>query len=88
MFLQARSLLSSGLCERLIDPQLNEGYNKEEIEIVMCAARLCLLHSSSRRPTMKMLLKLFQEPDYWLKMKREKEEILNERRSNGPAETL
>ncbi|KAH9694475.1 protein kinase domain-containing protein [Citrus sinensis] len=88
LVLWARSLLSSGLCERLIDPQLNEEYNREEIEIVMCAARLCLLHSSSRRPTMKTLLKLFQEPDYWLKMKREKEELLNERRSNGPAETL
>lgn len=59
MFLQARSLLSSGVCERLIDPQLNEEYNKEEMEIVMFAARLCLLHSSSRRPTMKMVSFLF-----------------------------
>lgn len=55
MNLQARSLLSCGLCERLIDPNLNEDYDKEEMEIMMCAARLCLLHSSSRRPTMKMV---------------------------------
>lgn len=59
MFLQAKSLLSSGLCECLVDPQLNEEYNKDEMEIMMCAARLCLSHSSSRRPTMKMVNFLF-----------------------------
>ncbi|KAJ0074876.1 hypothetical protein Patl1_34662 [Pistacia atlantica] len=32
------------------------------MEIMMCAARLCLLHSSSRRPTMKMDLK--KKPKY------------------------
>ncbi|KAJ0019955.1 hypothetical protein Pint_31160 [Pistacia integerrima] len=36
---------------------LGEDYEKEEMEIMMCAARLCLLHSSSRRPTMKTDLK-------------------------------
>ncbi|KAJ0077520.1 hypothetical protein Patl1_35844 [Pistacia atlantica] len=73
----ARSLLSCGLCERLIDPYLNEDYKKEEMEIMMCVARLCLLHSSSRRPTMKTILRLFEEPEYWLKVKREKDELLN-----------
>lgn len=65
--LQARSLLSYGLYKRLIDPCLNEDYSKEEMEIMMIAARLCLMHSSSRRPTMKMvysiipvLLKLYK----------------------------
>ncbi|KAJ0010104.1 hypothetical protein Pint_34199 [Pistacia integerrima] len=59
----ARYLLSCGLCERLIDPYLNEDYKKEEMEIMMCVARLCLLHSSSRRPTMKTILRLFEEPE-------------------------
>ncbi|KAJ0039760.1 hypothetical protein Pint_27205 [Pistacia integerrima] len=30
------------------------------MEIMMCAAHLCLLHSSSRRPTMKMFSEDFQ----------------------------
>ncbi|KAJ0074612.1 hypothetical protein Patl1_37629 [Pistacia atlantica] len=30
------------------------------MEIMMCAARLCLLHSSSRRPTMKTFSEDFQ----------------------------
>ncbi|KAJ0075849.1 hypothetical protein Patl1_33312 [Pistacia atlantica] len=37
-------------------------YKKEEMEIVMCAARLCLSHLSSRRPTMKTDLK--KKPKY------------------------
>lgn len=52
-FLQARSLLTCGLDERLIDPSLTEDYNKDEVKAMMIVARLCLLHSSSRRPTMK-----------------------------------
>lgn len=51
--LQARSLLSCGLCERLIDPHLNKDYDKDEVQTMMTAARLCILHSSSRRPDMK-----------------------------------
>lgn len=50
--LQARSLLGCGLGDRLIDPNL-KNYNKEEMGAMMMAARLCLLYSSSRRPTMK-----------------------------------
>ncbi|KAI9180939.1 hypothetical protein LWI28_009549 [Acer negundo] len=83
LVLWARSLLNCGLCERLIDPYLNGEYQKEEMETMMCAARLCLLHSSSRRPTMKMILKLFEEPEYWLKMQREKDELLNRIDSKG-----
>ncbi|PIN25719.1 Serine/threonine protein kinase [Handroanthus impetiginosus] len=49
----ARSLLHCGQYERLIDPNLKEDYNKDEMRTLMIAARLCLLHSSSRRPTMK-----------------------------------
>ncbi|CAN0845650.1 Protein kinase STUNTED [Linum grandiflorum] len=52
---QARSLLSSGLCDRLIDPHLNGDYNKEEMELLVFLSRLCLMHSSSRRPSMKMV---------------------------------
>ncbi|XP_062022621.1 protein kinase STUNTED-like isoform X1 [Rosa rugosa] len=74
--LQARSLLSCGICERLIDPYLSEDYNKEEMEVMMVAARLCLMHSSSRRPTMKTILRLFEEPDHWLRMQRERDEFL------------
>lgn len=112
--LQARSLLSCGICERLIDPYLSEEYNKEEMEVMMIAARLCLMHSSSRRPTMKtvnprftlqanlryyinifffvlivqmcflktfdnffsQILRLFEEPDHWLRMQRERDEFL------------
>ncbi|KAK0582848.1 hypothetical protein LWI29_030287 [Acer saccharum] len=83
LVLWARSLLSCGLCERLIDPYLNGEYQKEEMETMMCAARLCLLHLSSRRPMMKMILKLFKEPEYWLKMQREKDELLNGNDSKG-----
>jgi hypothetical protein len=57
-FMQARSLLSCGLCERLIDPNLLEDYKKEEMETMMFAARLCLSHSSPERPTMEMVLLL------------------------------
>ena len=41
------------LNEHLIDPYLHKDFDKEEIEIMMSAASLYLLHSSSRRPTMK-----------------------------------
>ncbi|CAN6544748.1 unnamed protein product [Malus baccata var. baccata] len=77
LVLWARSLLSCGICERLIDPHLIEDYNKEEMEIMMIAARLCLMHSSSRRPTMKTILKLLEKPDNWLRMQRERDEFLN-----------
>ncbi|KAK2974318.1 hypothetical protein RJ640_026879 [Escallonia rubra] len=55
LVLWARSLLSCGLCERLIDPSLGRDYNEDEVKTMITAARLCLLHSSSRRPTMKMV---------------------------------
>ncbi|KAK6946488.1 Protein kinase domain [Dillenia turbinata] len=86
LVLWARSLLNRGLCERLIDPSLQGDYNKEEMKRMMIAARLCLMHSSSRRPTMKTvrslsfqleILKLFEEPDFWLKMQRERDEFLD-----------
>ncbi|XP_027086855.1 probable serine/threonine-protein kinase PBL21 [Coffea arabica] len=72
----ARSLLSSGLCERLIDPNLNQDYCQDEMKMMMIAARLCLLHSSSRRPTMKTVLNLLEEPDHWLAMPTKREELL------------
>lgn len=53
--LQARSLLSHGLCERLVDPCLNGAYDKEEMRKMMVVARLCLVHSSPKRPTMNMV---------------------------------
>lgn len=56
ILLQARSLLSNGLCDRLIDPNLKDEYNKDEMKTMIIAARLCLLHSSSRRPTMKKVV--------------------------------
>lgn len=77
LVLWARSLLSYGLCERLIDPYLYDDYNKEEMKLMMVAARLCLMHSSSRRPTMKTILRLFEEPEYWLSMQRERDEFLS-----------
>ncbi|XP_016492984.1 PTI1-like tyrosine-protein kinase 2 isoform X2 [Nicotiana tabacum] len=58
LVLWARSLLSFGLCDLLVDPDLSENYNKDEMKTMMLAARLCLLHSSSRRPTMKTILNL------------------------------
>ncbi|KAL3624361.1 hypothetical protein CASFOL_033177 [Castilleja foliolosa] len=60
----ARSLLISGLDERLIDPNLNEIYNKDEMKAMVFAARLCLLHSSSRRPSMSEILRFLEEPTY------------------------
>ncbi|XP_002528423.3 pto-interacting protein 1 [Ricinus communis] len=75
LVLLARSLLrSSRRPECLIDPRLNEDYVEEEMEAMMFAARLCLMHSSSRRPTMKMILRLFEEPGHLLKTERETEE--------------
>ncbi|XP_019165194.1 PREDICTED: serine/threonine-protein kinase CDL1-like isoform X2 [Ipomoea nil] len=68
LVLWSRSLLSYGLCERLIDPELNEDYNVKEINTMMIVARLCLLHSSSRRPTMKRILQLFEDPEHWLEL--------------------
>ncbi|KAF3434799.1 hypothetical protein FNV43_RR21885 [Rhamnella rubrinervis] len=83
LVLWARSLLSYGLCDRLIDPYLDENYKKEEMEIMMIAARLCLMHSSSKRPTMKTILRLFEEPEYWLKMQRERDGLLKGISYNG-----
>ncbi|KAF4382851.1 hypothetical protein G4B88_021634 [Cannabis sativa] len=77
LVLWARSLLSYGLCDRLIDPYLHDDYNKEEMKLMVVAARLCLMHSSSRRPTMKTILRLFEEPEYWISMQRERDEFLN-----------
>ncbi|XP_052193554.1 PTI1-like tyrosine-protein kinase 1 isoform X2 [Diospyros lotus] len=85
LVLWARSLLSSGLCERLIDPYLKDDYDKDEMKTMMIAARLCLLHSSSRRPTMKKILQLFEEPEQWLWMQRKREELLNRITSKGEA---
>ncbi|KAK4491471.1 hypothetical protein RD792_002221 [Penstemon davidsonii] len=56
LVLQARSLLSRGLFNRLIDPNLNQDYNKDEMKRMTMAARLCLLHSSSTRPSMKTVI--------------------------------
>ncbi|KDP47149.1 hypothetical protein JCGZ_00040 [Jatropha curcas] len=55
LVLWARSLINSGLPECLIDPCLSEDYVVEDMKMVMFIARLCLMHSSSRRPTMKMV---------------------------------
>ncbi|KAJ6409980.1 hypothetical protein OIU84_009468 [Salix udensis] len=77
LVLRARSLLSSGLCERLIDPHLSGDYEREEMEIMISVARLCLVRSSSRRPTMKMISRLFQEPEYRLNMQRERDKLLD-----------
>ncbi|KAI8021703.1 Proline-rich receptor-like protein kinase PERK8 [Camellia lanceoleosa] len=83
LVLSARSLLSCSLCERLIDPCLNKDYDKDEMKTMMMAARLCLLHSSSRRPSMKTILQLFEEPELGLKMQRKREELLNGISSKG-----
>ncbi|KAL4037684.1 hypothetical protein IC575_001284 [Cucumis melo] len=72
----ARSLLSCNLAEHLIDPYLKEDYNHDVMEMMMIIARLCLLHSSSRRPTMETIVKLFEEPEYLKKMQRGKEDLL------------
>ncbi|XVE93937.1 hypothetical protein REPUB_Repub01dG0237100 [Reevesia pubescens] len=77
LVLWARSLLRFGLCERLVDPYLSNNYKKEEMEVMMFIARLCLMHSSSQRPTMKMILRLFEDSEYWLEMQREKDQLLN-----------
>ncbi|OMO91963.1 hypothetical protein COLO4_17999 [Corchorus olitorius] len=77
LVLWARSLLRFGLCERLVDPYLERNYKKEEMEVMMFIARLCLMHSSSQRPTMKTILRLFEDSEYWLEMQREKDQLLN-----------
>ncbi|KAL8556549.1 hypothetical protein ACS0TY_004120 [Phlomoides rotata] len=68
--LRARSLLTCGLDERLIDRSLTEDYNKDEVKAMMIVARLCLLHSSSRRPTMKTILHFLEEPNYVLEIQK------------------
>ncbi|EOX97538.1 hypothetical protein QUC31_015630 [Theobroma cacao] len=77
LVLWARSLLRFGQCERLVDPSLSRNYKTEEMEVMMFIARLCLMHSSSQRPTMKMILRLFEDSEYWLEMQREKDQVLN-----------
>lgn len=84
LVLWARSLLTSGLCERLIDPNLKEEYNKEETKAMLTAARLCLMHSSSRRPTMRTILRLLKEPEYSQKTHKERDdELLNDATFEG-----
>ncbi|KAE8665159.1 GDSL esterase/lipase [Hibiscus syriacus] len=77
LVLWARSLFGFGLFERLVDPCLDQNYKKEEMEVMMFIARLCLMHSSSQRPTMKTILRLFEDSEYWLEMQREKDQLLN-----------
>ncbi|XP_023554682.1 probable serine/threonine-protein kinase PBL25 [Cucurbita pepo subsp. pepo] len=72
----ARSLLGCNLAEHLIDPNLKEDYNHEVMEMMMIVARLCLLHSSSRRPTMETIVKLFEEPEYLKKMQSGRKDLL------------
>ncbi|KAJ9132675.1 hypothetical protein P3X46_033515 [Hevea brasiliensis] len=88
LVLWARSLLSSGLPEHLIDPCLKDNYVEEEMEIMMLAARLCLKHSSSRRPKMSMILRLFEEPGYWLKIQREGDETCLWRQDDSATDTI
>ncbi|KAK8636312.1 hypothetical protein V6N13_005016 [Hibiscus sabdariffa] len=88
LVLWARSLLRFGLCERLVDPCLNKNYKKEEMEVMMFIARLCLMHSSSQRPTMKTILRLFEDSGYWLEMQREKDQLLNGFGSIGEKDLL
>ncbi|KAF5745788.1 serine/threonine-protein kinase CDL1-like isoform X1 [Tripterygium wilfordii] len=78
LVLWASSLLSRGLWECLIDPELNREYDKKEMEMMMFMARLCLTHSSWRRPTMKVILRVFEEPEYWQKMQSGKHEFLDD----------
>ncbi|XP_073128169.1 protein kinase STUNTED-like isoform X2 [Henckelia pumila] len=77
LVLWARSLLNSGLSERLIDPNLHGEHDEDEMKVMMTVARLCLLHSSSRRPAMKTILRLLEEPDYWLEMQKMRDEHVN-----------
>ncbi|KAK8497886.1 hypothetical protein V6N13_036947 [Hibiscus sabdariffa] len=88
LVLWARSLLRFGVCERLVDPCLNKNYKKEEMEVMMYIARLCLMHSSSQRPTMKTILRLFEDSGYWLEMQREKDQLLNGFGSVGEKDLL
>ncbi|GFQ06704.1 proline-rich receptor-like protein kinase perk3 [Phtheirospermum japonicum] len=74
----ARSLLICGLDERLIDPNLNENYNKDEMKAMVIAARLCLLHSSSRRPTMREILRFLEEPNYAWEVQKNKGDPLRQ----------
>ncbi|KAK2989650.1 hypothetical protein RJ640_026886 [Escallonia rubra] len=63
--------------QRKLDPSLGRDYNEDEVKTMITAVRLCLLHSSSRRPTMKTILHVFEEPDHWLQMQRQREELFN-----------
>ncbi|XP_073292805.1 probable serine/threonine-protein kinase PBL23 [Primulina huaijiensis] len=84
LVLWARSLLNSGLSERLIDPILHGEHDKDEMKIMMAVARLCLLHSSSRRPAMKTILRLLEEPEYWSEMQKMRDKHVNQiRRKYG-----
>ncbi|KAG6413552.1 hypothetical protein SASPL_126266 [Salvia splendens] len=76
LILWARSLLTCGVYERLIDPSLNEEYNDDEMKAMMIIARLCLLHSSSRRPTMKTILEFLAEPNHVLDIQKRSGDLL------------
>ncbi|GLT30012.1 hypothetical protein SLA2020_048380 [Shorea laevis] len=86
LVLWARSLLCYGVLDRLVDPYLSKNYKKEEMEIMIFIARLCLLHSSSRRPTMKTILRFFEDSECWVKMQGEKDQLQNRLYSKGEKE--
>ncbi|XP_074343932.1 putative serine/threonine-protein kinase PBL22 isoform X2 [Apium graveolens] len=86
LVLWAKSLLDSSLCECLIDPFLDEDYDKDEMATMMTVARLCLLDQSSSRPTMK-ILQLFEEPQQWLEMQIKKEGLFGGISLNGDTES-
>ncbi|KAL1811630.1 hypothetical protein ACET3Z_021695 [Daucus carota] len=92
LVLWAKSLLDSSLSECLIDPFLDEDYDKDEMATMMTVARLCLLDLSSSRPTMKTVLQLFEEPEYlileqWLEMPIKKQELFDGISQNGETES-
>lgn len=73
----ALSLLRSGSFEQLIDPCLDGRYDEEEMKVMVSVAQLCLLHSSSQRPTMVQIVRYFKKPEEGLPLQQEVDELFH-----------
>ncbi|KAK2989648.1 hypothetical protein RJ640_026884 [Escallonia rubra] len=75
----ARTLLSCGLCERPVDPSLGRAYNEDELSDFGAAMEHQDYQQASAHTKPYRILHVFEEPDHWLQMQRQRqrEELFN-----------
>ncbi|XWS23676.1 hypothetical protein CRYUN_Cryun28dG0035500 [Craigia yunnanensis] len=60
----AKPVLSGGKVSQLLDPSLGDGYDRDQMERMVLAARLCIRRAPWARPHMSLVVKLLQgDPD-------------------------